>query len=169
MKEIPLSDFLNRVISSKEKVQFSFVDPYGHMNASRYLESILNHRIHACEEHLACFTMDIAKLLNQAFVLHRIDLRYLKPSFLSENLEIGSWVKRISADGFSLSICVSNPHSKSVRVVGILEFKSVDLKTGKSVAIAPFLPSRSEEELIQKFPLASEYTAQLKDYPSDLL
>jgi hypothetical protein len=98
MKEIPLYDFLDRAISSKKKVQFSFVDPCGHMNSSRFLES-----------------------------------------------------------------------SKSVGVAGFLEFKSVDLKTGKSVAIAPFLPSRSEEELIQKLPLASEYTAQLKDYPSDLL
>ena len=162
MKHISLEDFKNRVLTSQERVHFTFVDPYGHLNANRYLEFILNHRIAAAEEQLQCVTMDIAKEMKIGFVVSDVTLKYLSPAFLGEELEIASWVTEVLAQGFKISAVISSAKTKKVKLSACLEFKSVGAADGRLTEMPTALPTRSEERLIESRPLASEYVSTIR-------
>ena len=66
---IYIKDLQSRVLTSRERVKFSQVDPYGHLNAARYLEFMTNHRVEAAEQQLGCYTLDIVRDLKIAFVI----------------------------------------------------------------------------------------------------
>lgn len=162
MNQILLEDFKNRVLTSRERVHFTFIDPYGHLNANRYLEFILNHRIAAAEEQLQCVTMDIAKEMKIGFVVTDIALKYLSPAFLSEELEIASWVTDVLPQGFKISAVISSIKTKKVKLSARLEFKSVGAQDGRLTAMPTALPSRSEERLIEARPLAADYVSDIR-------
>lgn len=164
MHNFPLSDFLKKVVTSTERVQFTHIDPYGHLNASRYVEFIINHRIQAVEDQLQVMTMDIAKSVGAAFVVVRLDIRYLTPCFLNEELEIGSWVENIQKFGFTLRVVISGEKSRKVHAVAFQEIRTVNFKTGLLIECPLSLPSRGDPSLLHNRPDSAEYTSQLIGY-----
>lgn len=167
MHKIPFNDFLNRVLTSMERVQFSHVDPYGHLNTSRYIEFFLNHRIHAAEEQLQCFTMDIVKELSVGFVVQEMSTRFLSPCFQGETLELASWVSEKLPSGFTLSVLMSSKKNHKAKACGRIQFVSIDLRTGKPVNLPEALPSRSESDLISDRPASLTYLEQIVGLPED--
>jgi YbgC/YbaW family acyl-CoA thioester hydrolase len=153
---ISIQDFIGRVFTSDERVQFSQVDPYGHLNSSRYCEFVVNHRIVALADQLKFDTLDIMKLQGVAFVVSRLDIRYLLPSFLGEKLEIASWIDSIHKSGFEVRVLICG-EDKKIRAATVMEVRTVDAKTGKPVRCPETLPTRGEASLLTERPTSESY------------
>ncbi len=166
MMQLPLQEFIGRVVTSTERVQFSQVDPYAHLNASRYSEFFVNHRITAVEDQLQVSTIQIAKTMNVGFFVSRLDVRYHAPSFLGETCEIASWVHSIHQSGFDLRLILSGTKNGKVRASGMMEIRTVDALTGKPVSCPVALPSTGATNLLLDRPLATDYLARLVNVPS---
>lgn len=169
MNNISFPTFLNKVLTSNERVQFSHVDPYGHLNSSKYVEFFLNHRIHAAEEQLKCFTMDIVKELSIGFVVQDINIRFLSPSFQGEVLEIASWVSSISEFGFTLNMIMASETKRKAKAIAKVKFVSIEMKTGRPIKLPEALPSRSTESLIITRPDSNTYISTLTGIPEDFI
>lgn len=169
MNNISFSDFLNKVLISNERVHFSHVDPYGHLNTSKYIEFFLNHRIHAAEEQLKCSTMDIVKDLSTGFVVQDINVRFLNPSFQGEVLEIASWVSSINEYSFTLNIIMASEAKRKAKALAKVQFVSVDMKTGRPTKLPEALPSRSTESLIHTRPDSNTYKSTITGIPEDFI
>lgn len=169
MNKIIFSDFLNKVLISNERVHFSHVDPYGHLNTSKYVEFFLNHRIHAAEEQLHCFTMDIVKELSIGFVVQDINVRFVSPSFQGEVLEIASWVNSTSEYGFTLNMIIASEAKRKTKAIAKVQFVSVDMKTGRPTKLPDALPSRSSEALILTRPDSVSYKSTITGIPEDFI
>lgn len=169
MNKIPFLDFMGRVLITRERVQFSHIDPYGHLNTSKYIEFFLNHRIHAAEEQLQCYTMDIVKELSIGFVVQDIQVRFSSPSFQSEILEIASWVSGKNESGFTLSLVMLSELKRKVKSSARVQFVSVDMKTGRSTNLPISLPTRSAESLIATRPMAEVYKTSVIGLPEDFI
>lgn len=169
MNAIPFEDLLNLVLVTNERVQFSHIDPYGHLNAAKYLEFFLNHRIHAAEELLQCHTMDIVKQLGVGFVVQDLAIKYLSPTFQSEVLEIGSWVEGKSPNGFTLILVASGSRKRRAKAIAKIQFVSVDVKTGKVTELPNSLPIRTDDYKTGNFKKPEEYVGTIEGFPSDFV
>lgn len=169
MNNISFPDFLNKVLISNERVQFSHVDPYGHLNTSKYVEFFLNHRIHAAEEQLQCYTMDIVKELSVGFVVQDINVRFVSPSFQGEVLEIASWVSSIGEYGFTLNMIMASEAKRKAKAIAKVQFVAVDMKTGRPTELPETLPSRSADSPILTRPDANTYKHTITGIPEDLI
>ncbi len=166
MNNLRIEDFVDRVMTSHERVQFSQVDPYGHLNASRYAEFVTNHRITAVEDQTGVSTYDIIKTLGIGFVVARLDLRYQAPSFLGETIEIASWIELVNAGGIEVRLVLSGAENKKVRATALMSVRTVDVKTGRPVACPESLPSRLEGDVLSGCPLKVDYLSGLKNLPN---
>lgn len=162
---IPLKEFVDRVVTSTEKVQLSEVDPYGHLNASRYAEYLINHRFSAVEDQLKVSTIGVLRSTGVAFVVTRLDIRYVRPCFLGEIIETGSWVRSFDESGFTLNLVMSSEANKKVRAHAVMECRSIIAATGKSVAMPTLFPTTGPTSIAQTRPTSSQYLSTLVDVP----
>lgn len=161
-QSILIEDLKCRVLVSREKVKFSQVDAYGHLNSARYLEFMTNHRIEAAEDQLGCYTLDLAKNLNIGFVVVDAHVQFLRPALSGENLEISSWLEFYDENGFSLRVFITSCHSRSVKSIGNLKFRSVGIHDGMPVPMPQRLPSRAAVDPLPSCPLVSQFKTTLK-------
>lgn len=169
MANILFENFIHKVLTSTERVQFSHVDPYGHLNTSKYVEFFINHRIHSAEQQLECYTMDIVKELSIGFVVHDMQLRFFIPCFQGELLEIASWMNEKSDYGFSMYMTMSSASKRKVKAIAKVHFVSVDMKSGRSIELPKKLPSRSDLNLISERPSSTEYMKTISGLPEGIL
>ena len=128
-----------------------------------------NPRIHAAEEQLKCFTMDIVKELSIGFVVQDINIRFLSPSFQGEVLEIASWVSSISEFGFTLNMIMASETKRKAKAIAKVKFVSIEMKTGRPIKLPEALPSRSTESLIITRPDSNTYISTLTGIPEDFI
>jgi YbgC/YbaW family acyl-CoA thioester hydrolase len=151
--QIPIVNLVGRVFESEDRVLFSYVDAYGHLNSAKYLEMVINHRVHALEEQICCFTLDILKETGVAFVIASTQMDFHRPSFQSEILVIQSWVGQLQEVDFLVNFKIFEKKTRKTRSSGVLKCVSVDLKTHKPCAIPKTLPSRGDLSDVLKLPL----------------
>ena len=159
---ISVEKLKNYVLISEERVKFSQVDPYGHLNSARYLEFMADHRIVAAEQHLQCFTLDMLRDLSVGFAIVDAHISFCYPSICGELLEISSWVKSTSNQGFSLRVVIANAENRKVKAIGNLEFRSIRSSDGRPAPMPDSLPSRSEHDLLSKCPTLESHLTTLK-------
>jgi YbgC/YbaW family acyl-CoA thioester hydrolase len=159
---IPMEALRSRVLISREKVKFSQVDPYGHLNAARYLEFMVNHRVDAAEDQLSCVVLDLLQELRVAFVVADARVQYLRPSFCGEELEIASWLEAVSEQGFSLTVLISAYKSRQAKSIGKIQFRSVCAANGKPSTMPTSLPSRATEDVVSRCPTVECYKKTVK-------
>ena len=165
MMMLTLPDFKERVMISNEIVKFSQVDPYGHLNASRYLEFMTNHRVEALVTQLECHTMDILKETGMGFVVTDARLKFRDAAICGEVLEVASWVVHHDSRSFNVKFVIASAESRRIKATGDFTFFSINVQTGKPGTIPAGLPSRSSENLLLKRPLAPDYVRTLKVPP----
>jgi YbgC/YbaW family acyl-CoA thioester hydrolase len=165
---ISLEDLKSSVLISKEKVKFSYIDPYGHMNSARYLELMANHRVEAAEEQLGCYTHDLLHKCNLAFVIAEVKVQYLRSSICGEELEIASWIEAISEKGFSLKVLIISAKSRKIKSIGDIEFRSVRAADGKPAIMPTSLPSRGTTEILTSCPTVGSYKRTLESIDGEL-
>ena len=150
--ELPIEAFKGKLFESEEVVFFSYVDAYGHLNSAKYLEMVLNHRVHALEKTIQCFTLDLLKASGIGLVIANSNVNYVKPSFQSETLLIQSWVHELQEVSFVVEFQILEKSSKQLRANGSLKCVSVDLKTHKTCQLPKFMPSRGRKQDLLNLP-----------------
>lgn len=168
MKQISIESFLERVVTSEDRVGFTQVDSYYHMNAARYIEVALDHRGFAVEDQLKVSAYELGKQLGIAIVVKNFSVDYVSSALLGEKLEIASWADHLRSDGFSIKLTISNKETRKLRAWLGVVFRVIDLKTGRLTDLPAAWPSDSEEDLISLLPTASAYLSTLKGLPSAL-
>ena len=164
MFQISISDFINRVVSSEERIGFSFVDPYGHLSTCRYLELFVNHRVSAPDEQQGISTMQLAKSNIGIFLSHS-SVDYLRPTKLGDTVNIFSWVQSFSASGFEIYGVMCNSERKFAHATFQVSVRTVDLATGKPIPLPRTLPCRSDT-LMQNLPLRNHFIKPIKGIPA---
>lgn len=159
---IPLPDFVDRVLTTRERIQFSFADPYGHLNSAKYLELMLNHRLHAADEQLSCHAMDIAKKLGIGFATATVDLRFVSPCRVGEWVELASWVSTHDTSGFTLSLIMVGEKSRKVKATAEVRFASINLSSNASCPMPEALPTRAQAGVITERPEKRAYLATIQ-------
>ena len=152
-KWIPITKFENRIFESKERVHFTAIDPYGHMNSARYFEMVINHRAYAVEEAIGCYTKDILEKTGCAFVLANANMSFARPSFQGETLVVQSWLTSLKEKTFHISFTIFGRDAEDLRYSGELRFCGVDLGTHRPCKLPEALPTRDNPELIMTLPL----------------
>ena len=163
MIDLPFSEFRHRVLVSRERVKFADSDPYGHLASGRYVDMIMSHRVEALEDLLGFSIMKSAGS-GVAFPARNIEVSYLRPAFVGETLEVGSWLEELGTSSFEVRAIVSGANDRKARAVARVFFVTVDAR-GKPVAVPDALPSSASANALSMQPLLVEYAAAISGLP----
>ena len=159
MIELPMADFRGRVLTTRERVKFADADPYGHLASGAYVDMIMSHRVEALDD-LVGFSIIRYAASGVAFPARNVEVSYLRPAFVGESLEVGSWIEELGASSFEVRAIVAGAADRKTRAVARIHFVTVDAKSGKPVPVPQALPSSAESNPLLKLPALSHYTTQ---------
>lgn len=164
MIDLPMEDFRGRVLLSRERVRFADADPYGHLASGRYVDMIMSHRVEALEELLGFSVMRSASS-GVAFPARNIEIAYLRPAFVGDALELGSWTEEIGGSSFEVRAMVVGNSDRVVRALASIHFVTVDARTGRAVPVPPALPSSMTSNPLPLQPLLASYLSTVTGLP----
>jgi acyl-CoA thioester hydrolase len=164
MFELRMADFKDRVFTSTERVKFTQADPYGHLATGRYVDVLVSHRVEAFMEQAGVSLLHVAQTQNVAFAIRNVSVQLLLPCKVGDALEAASWAESFTPNGLKVRGVISGKEGR-VRAVGTIDFITVDLRTGRPVALPESLPSRAEEDPLPKRPTPQEYLKGLQGVP----
>ena len=164
MIDLPMDDFRGRVLLSRERVRFADADPYGHLASGRYVDMIMSHRVEALEDLLGFSIMRSAGS-GVAFPARNIEIAYLRPAFVGDALELGSWIEEIGSSSFEVRVMVVGNDDRAVRALATIHFVTVDARTGKAVPVPASLPSSANSNPLPQQPFLSSYLSSVKGLP----
>ena len=164
MIELTFADFRRRIFVTRERVKFADADPYGHLASGRYVDMIMSHRVEALED-IAGFSIVRFAAAGIAYPARNVDVSYLRPAFVGESLEVGSWLEDLGSTSFEVRAIVSGATDRKVRAVARIHFVSVDSKTGRTVPAPATLPSSAEVDPITNLPELEKYVEGLSGIP----
>ena len=167
MIDLPFADFHHRVLTTRERVKFADSDPYGHLASGRYVDMIMSHRVEALEDLLGFSIMKSAGS-GVAFPARNIEVSYLRPAFVGETLEVGSWLEELGTSSFEVRAIVSGGPERKVRALARVHFVTVDAR-GKPVPVPETLPSSATSNGLSRLPSLAEYVAAIAGLPEGWL
>ena len=167
MIQLPMTDFIGRVLVSRERVKFHQADPYGHLNAGQYVSMLMGHRVEALHDQLHCSATDWVQALKIGFFLREIGVTYLAPAFVGDFLEVASWGILLQPDGFRARFAIIGEQDRVARAIGTMRFVTVNTETGRKTPPPPTLPSEADVNLLHTRPTAAEYLQNVKNVPAD--
>jgi acyl-CoA thioesterase FadM len=166
MFELPMTDFMRRVLLTRERVKFHQADPYGHLNAGQYVSLVMGHRVEALHDQLQCNLAYWTKTLKVGFFLRDLSIEYLAPAFVGDFLEVASWGHLLEADGFRARFVIAGERDRSLRAAGDMRFMTVNPETGRKVPLPETLPSEADTNLLHTRPTAEEYLRTMRNLPA---
>jgi YbgC/YbaW family acyl-CoA thioester hydrolase len=164
MIDLPMDDFRGRVLLSRERVKFAEADPYGHLASGAYVNMIMSHRVEAAEDLLGFSIMKSAGS-GVAFPARNIEIMYLRPAFVGEALEVGSWVEEVGSSSFEVRALVAGNDDRRIRAIARIHFVAVDGRTGKAVPVPATFPSSAPANRLPEQPHLAAWLATLKGLP----
>jgi len=167
MFQLPMADFIGRVLVSRERVKFHQADPYGHLNAGQYVSLLMGHRVEALQDQLQCSTTGWVKTLEIGFFLREIGVTFLAPAFVGDYLEVASWGFLLEPDGFRARFVIIGEQDRVARAIGSMRFMTVNTGTGRRTPPPATLPSEADVNLLHTRPTAAEYLQTVRNVPSD--
>jgi len=165
MIDLKLSDFMNRVLTTRERVKFPQADPYGHLNSGEYVSLVMGHRVEALKDQLRCDVGHWARVLKVGYVLRELQVEFVAPAFVGEFLEVASWGVRLETDGFHARFVIVDEGDRAARAFGTMRFVTVDLATGRRVTGPDNLPSDADTNLLLARPTTAEYLPTIRNVP----
>jgi YbgC/YbaW family acyl-CoA thioester hydrolase len=165
MIDLPFADFRHRVLTTRERVKFADADPYGHLASGRYVDMIMSHRVEALEDLLGFSIMKSAGS-GVAFPARNIEVSYLRPAFVGESLEVGSWLEELKTSSFEVRAIVSGAGDRKARAVARIHFVTVDARTGKAVSVPEVLQSSANNNALPGLPSLNEYRELIQGLPN---
>ena len=164
MIDMPMEDFRGRVLLSRERVRFADADPYGHLASGAYVNMIMSHRVEVLEDLLGFSIMRYARS-GVAFPARNVEIEYLRPAFVGDSLEVGSWVEELGASSFEVRAVVVGQTDRAIRAVAKIHFVTVDGRSGKAVAVPAALPSSADTNPLPGQPLLASYLSTVTGLP----
>lgn len=168
MIDLPMADFRDRVLTTRERAKFAHADPYGHLASGAYVDMIMSHRVEALQD-LVGYSVVRSASQGVAFPARNVDITYLRPSFVGDELQVASWVDDLGTSSFDVRVIVSGHSDRKVRTLAKVLFVTVDGRTGRSVPVPDTLPSVFSENALVTLPRAAEYLAALSGIPDGWL
>jgi YbgC/YbaW family acyl-CoA thioester hydrolase len=168
MIEIPMADLCGRVLVSRERVKFADADPYGHLASGAYINMIMSHRVEVLDDLLG---FSILRYVSSgvAFPARNIEVSYLRPAFVGETLELGSWIETLGTSSFEVRVIVAGADDRKVRALGKIHFVAVDVSSGKSVPVPAALPSSASSNPLTALPMSATYRETVTGLPEQWL
>jgi acyl-CoA thioesterase FadM len=167
MIHLPIADFMNRVLTTRERVKFHQADPYGHLNSGEYVSLVMDHRVEALRDQLQCDVAHWAAALKVGYVLRELRMEFVAPAFVGGFLEVGSWGYKLEADGFHARFVILGEQDRAARAFGTMRFVTVDLATGRKIPGPESLPSRADTNLLLARPTSAEYLLSVRNTPDE--
>jgi YbgC/YbaW family acyl-CoA thioester hydrolase len=164
MIDLTFADFRGRVLVTRERVKFTDADPYGHLASGRYVDMVMSHRVEALED-LVGFSIVRHAAAGVAFPARNVDVSYLRPAFVGESLEVGSWLEELGATSFEVRAIISGASDRKARAVAKIHFVSVDARTGRTVPAPTTLPSSFESNPLHRLAGLTEYLGSITGIP----
>lgn len=109
--------------------RFSDLDPYGHVNSSKYLDFVISSRWIFSKEEFGVSALDVEGT-GIGFFLANSDIHYLKPVIGPCRIDIDSHVIDIDESKLKVAFEIRGPDQKRA-CVGTLKFVILDLATMK--------------------------------------
>lgn len=162
---ITKQDFFQRVFTTSAQVQFSQVDPYGHMNSSCYAQIIADHRAIILDECAKIPSISLIQKEGMAWVYEDLHIKFLRPCFYAEKLEVSSWIDKMSEMSADVCLALLSQQSRKVRAIAKITIRCIDVRTGKPRLHPESLTADTDENLVQKLPLRDEWLAK-NDIPA---
>lgn len=165
---ITRDDFVRRVFSTSWQVQFSQVDPYGHLNTGAYAQIIADHRALILDEIAKVPSIQLIQRERMAWVFEELSLRFLRPSFYGEKLEVSSWIDALAAESARVAVLMLAQGSRKLKCAARITIRCVDLGTGKPRLHPDSLESMADENPVRRLPQRDEWLAGLPGCPPSL-
>ncbi len=160
--EIPINIFLNRVVKSEHRVEFTHIDSYNHLNAGRYVEFLINHRFTAPETCFGFKAMELSREKSVGFYISSLNINYKRPALLGHTIEIGSWFNEFSPSQFKVKFIFADKEKRRKLADGNLMVAVVDVKTGYPTQVPDSFPSVFDEAHILSLETSEEFQSSVK-------
>jgi YbgC/YbaW family acyl-CoA thioester hydrolase len=164
MVDLTFADFRGRVLVTRERVKFADADPYGHLASGRYVDMVMSHRVEALED-LVGFSIVRYAAGGVAFPARNVELAYLRPAFVGESLEVGSWLENLGSSSFEVRAVISGATDRKARALARIHFVSVDAKSGRTVPAPTSLPSAAAVNPLTQLPVLTDYLTSVTGIP----
>lgn len=164
MIDLPMADFRGRVLLSRERVRFADADPYGHLASGAYVNMIMSHRVEVLDDLLGFSIMRSAGA-GVAFPARNVEISYLRPAFVGDMLEVGSWIEELGTSSFEVRAIIVGFKDRAIRALASIQFVTVDGRTGKAVPVPATLPSSLSSNQLLAQPLLSTYLGTVTGLP----
>jgi acyl-CoA thioesterase FadM len=165
MIDLKLTDFMNRVLTTRERVKFPQADPYGHLNSGEYVSLVMGHRVEALQDQLRCDVGQWARILKIGYVLRELQVEFVAPAFVGAFLEVASWGYLVEPDGLRARFVIVDEGDRAARAFGAMRFVTVNLATGRKVPGPDALPSTADTNLLLARPTTAEYLQTIRNVP----
>ncbi|GEM_PF-1927509 len=165
MAQLKMEDFIDRVLTTSERVKFSQADPYGHLNTAEYVDMVLNHRLEALATLAGINLMTLAELDGIAFVIHKFSVNLFAPSMVGDKLEIASWIAGLQSNGMEVRGIVIGEEDRKTRAAGIFDFITIDTKRGRPIPPPEVFESRYQNNPLVSLPFSYDYLEGIKRIP----
>lgn len=168
MTELPMAALRGRVLVAHERVKFADADPYGHLASGAYVDMVMSHRVEALDDRLGFSIVGHARS-GVAYPARSIAVEYLRPAFVGERLELGSWIEAVGTRSFEVRVVVAGEEDRAARALAVLHFVAVDSRTAKAMPVPEALPSAASGDPISDLPLVADYLRALTGIPEGWL
>jgi len=168
MTDLPMAALRGRVLVSHERVKFADADPYGHLASGAYVDMVMSHRVEVLDDRLGFSIVGSARS-GVAYPARNVEVAYLRPAFVGDRLELGSWIEAVGTRSFEVRVVVAGEEDRAVRALATLVFVAVDARTGKAVPVPEALPSTASGDPLSALPLAADYLRTLAGIPEGWL
>ncbi|HSJ25677.1 MAG TPA: thioesterase family protein [Longimicrobiales bacterium] len=164
MIELPMSNLQHRVLTSRERVKFAAADPYAHLSSGACVDMIMGHRVEALEDIIGFSILRHART-GVAFPARSIQVAYLRPSFVGEALEVGSWIETLGTSSFEVRAVIAGAGDRKARAAARIHFVAVDAATGRPVPVPATLPSNAPSDPTVALPMSAIWLADVQGLP----
>ena len=166
MIDMPMADFRGRVLVSRERVKFADADPYAHLASGAYVDMIMSHRVEALNDLVGFSIMQYARS-GVAFPARKVEVTYIRPAFVGDTLEVGSWVQELGTSSFEVRAIISDNSDRAVRALARIHFVTVDGRSGKPVPVPAALPSMADSNPLLQLPMLPDYLHTVTGLPEE--
>jgi acyl-CoA thioester hydrolase len=164
MIDLPMVALRGRVLISRERVKFADADPYGHLASGAYVDMIMSHRVEVLDD-LVGFSILRYASSGVAFPARNVEVAYLRPAYVGELLEVGSWIEDFGTSSFEVRAIVAGANDRMVRALAKLHFVAVDARSGKPVPVPDTLPSSADANPLPGLPTLPSYQGTVAGLP----
>lgn len=167
--QVGIESFLNRVVTSRDRVLFSDLDPNGHLNASRAISMAIDHRSGALLDSVKFSSLHFTLEQKKTFFLTDLKTRFISQAFMDQWLTIGSWVSAFTDRTVEVRILLINEETLKTIAAVTINFICFDTITRKPGTWPKEFILNSDRNLLEEQVLAQDFAKKFTGIPADFI